>query len=86
MVYILYNPHANNGNGEKGVEEVRAAFAEKTPALRDLTQLDLRAFLVGLAAEDEVVLCGGDGTINRLVNDPSACGASGRATTSSAMC
>ena len=69
MVYIVYNPHANNGEGEKGVADVRAAFADRAPVLCDVTETDLRPFLTGLTAQDEVVLCGGDGTLNRLVND-----------------
>ena len=68
MVYILYNPLANNGDGEKGVDEVKAAFSGKKPELRDLTRLDTAAFIAGLTEADEVILCGGDGTIHRLVN------------------
>ena len=68
MVYILYNPYANNGDGEKGVDEVRAALAGKKPELCDLTRIDVNAFLNGLTGEDEVILCGGDGTIHQVVN------------------
>lgn len=69
MTYILYNPHANNGNGTEGVELVKKALASEEPELRDLTALDAKSFLNGLTAEDRVILCGGDGTLNRLIND-----------------
>lgn len=69
MTYILFNPLANNGNGTAGVELVRSAFADESPELHDLTQLDAGAFIAGLSADDKVVLCGGDGTLNHLVND-----------------
>lgn len=69
MTYILYNPLANGGHGEKGIAEVQAALAAETPETLDITATDTRAFLAGLSADDKVVLCGGDGTIHHLVND-----------------
>ena len=69
MTYILYNPLANGGRGDKGLPDVLAALAAETPQVLDITQIDTAAFLGGLTADDKVVLCGGDGTVNRLVND-----------------
>lgn len=69
MIYILYNPLANNGNGLAGVEEVRAFCGAEACELHDITTLDAKAFLMGLPADDRVILCGGDGTINHLIND-----------------
>lgn len=69
MTYILYNPLANGGNGLAGVDKVLAAFAEQTPETRDVTKLDMKPFLDGLTENDRVILCGGDGTINYLIND-----------------
>lgn len=69
MTYILYNPLANNGNGLASIDEVQEAYRDDAPELRDLTQLDTKVFLTGLTEDDLVILCGGDGTINRLVND-----------------
>lgn len=69
MTYILFNPLANGGHGYAGVAKVQAAFRHQSLETLDITTLDTKAFLTGLAADDLVILCGGDGTINRLVND-----------------
>ncbi len=64
MKYYLYNPLSNNGirPDVPGAELV------------DATTIDYPSFFTGLAEEDEVVLVGGDGTVNYLVNhvDPEA--------------
>lgn len=58
MKYYLYNPHANNGilKYDPGAEKI------------DATKIDYPEFFAGLDPEDEVVLVGGDGTINYLIN------------------
>lgn len=68
MTYILYNPLANGGNGTAGVGKVQAAYQAEKPETLDITKLELREFFSGLTAEDKVILCGGDGTINFLIN------------------
>lgn len=58
MKYYIRNPHANNGMpaNVEGVEQI------------DATSIDYAEFFSGLKEEDEVVLIGGDGTINYLIN------------------
>lgn len=58
MKYYLYNPLSDNGldTDIEGVE------------LTDATKLDYAKFFADLKEEDEVVLIGGDGTINYLIN------------------
>ena len=58
MKYYLYNPLANNG--------IRVEVPDVQ--MLDATKLDYSAFFAGLKKEDEVVLIGGDGTVNYLVN------------------
>ncbi len=58
MKYYLYNPRANNGRKP----DVNGA------ELKDATRLDYKKFFGSLAEEDEVVLIGGDGTLNYLIN------------------
>ena len=59
MKYYLYNPLSNNG-----------LKPQLDPAIEvtDATTLDYEQFFSSLKPEDEVVLIGGDGTINYLVN------------------
>ena len=58
MKYYLYNPLANNGIKPDlpGVE------------LTDASKIDYPEFFGGLKEDDEVVMVGGDGTINYLIN------------------
>lgn len=67
--YILFNPHAGNGKAE---EAARALASQSTEAARvcDMTEIsDYSDFLSALTAEDTLTLCGGDGTLNRFIND-----------------
>ncbi len=59
MKYYLYNSLANNG-----IKPQTAPGIE----LVDAVGLDYVAYLKGLAPEDEIVLVGGDGTVNYFVN------------------
>ena len=69
MTYILYNELANNGAGKASADEAAKLYAEKNPELKNVVGLDIRSFIGGLGRDDKVILCGGDGTLNRFVND-----------------
>lgn len=60
MKYYLYNPLANNG--------IRPDI-RTDEELIDATKTDYEQFISSLKKDDEVVLIGGDGTINHLVNN-----------------
>ena len=70
MNYLLFNPLANNGAAEKAkdgvIEELRPEFGEFE--VKSVIDLDFKKFFSSLKAEDNVVLFGGDGTLNRLAN------------------
>lgn len=68
MTFILYNPMANGGNGYAGVQRVVDALWDQRPEVRDITQLDVAPFLMGLTEKDSVTICGGDGTLHHVVN------------------
>ena len=59
MKYYLYNPLANNG--------IRSHIPEGAELI-DAAKTDYQAFFSGLKDDDEVVLIGGDGTINYFIN------------------
>lgn len=67
VTYILYNPLANGGNGTEGLDAILSAFPGA--ALCNIIELDINEFLTALPADDQVILCGGDGTLHHLVND-----------------
>ena len=58
MKYYLYNPKANNG--------IKSHVPDCE--LIDASKLDYPEFFSGLSEDDEVVIIGGDGTINYLIN------------------
>ena len=59
MKYYLYNPFANNGI---------KSYIPEGAKLIDASKINYPDFFAGLAENDEVVLIGGDGTINYLIN------------------
>lgn len=69
MYHVLYNPLSGNKKGAESVEKVKALVKGEIKAadVRDIS--DFTAFFAGLAEDDAVVLCGGDGTLNHFVND-----------------
>lgn len=68
MIYILFNPKANNSRGESDAKKWGECL--KVPAkFICVIGLDLKKFFNGLKENDSVVLSGGDGTINRFAND-----------------
>ncbi|MBQ8290880.1 MAG: diacylglycerol kinase family protein [Clostridia bacterium] len=65
---VLYNPNAGRGKGKEEAEKLQEVLEEI--ALADMTKIDnYTSFFAELGEEDEVVVCGGDGTLNRFVNE-----------------
>ncbi len=69
MTYLLMNPLANNSKGEEDARKWAADNGVDCEFRSLLDIKDLKAFFDGLAPEDEVILTGGDGTVNRFAND-----------------
>ena len=68
--YVLYNPKAGNGRGEETANNLKTLFPNDELFFRNVTEMgNLPAFLDALKADDRVILCGGDGTLNHFVND-----------------
>lgn len=68
MIYILYNELANNGKGAEGADKAVALYDGKDITRVNVIGLDVNDFVGKLTADDTVVLCGGDGTLNHFVN------------------
>ena len=65
MKYYLFNSLANNGVKPEFLGELEG---KEGVSLKDVIGLEYVPFFKGLEKDDEVVLVGGDGTINYLVN------------------
>lgn len=70
MNYILFNPKANSDTGEKSLlvtkEKLKARFGEMESV--NLIETDINSFIKTRTSEDNIVLLGGDGTLNHFVN------------------
>ena len=68
--YVLYNKTANNNLGDKAIEPLKELWKDKDVEYLDSTALNKthEEFFAGLQPEDEVCLCGGDGTLNYFIN------------------
>lgn len=71
MVYnVLYNPLAGGGTGLDSVKKLTDTMKDDEFILNDMTKLEsYGAFFAQLGENDTVILCGGDGTLNRFIND-----------------
>lgn len=67
--YILHNPFAGTGAKPTALIEAMEASGKTVECLDITTVTDYAVFFADLHEDDTVVLCGGDGTINRFVND-----------------
>ena len=67
--YVLFNPLSGSPVAfAAAMERIRAEVGEDS-VYRDVREIeDYGALLASLAPEDCILLCGGDGTINRFVN------------------
>lgn len=74
--YVLYNPLA--GSGSTDVKQLDTLL-EETPVYYDITRItNYRAFLSEMQARDILVIAGGDGTLNRFINDTAGIDVPGR--------
>ena len=67
--YVLYNSKSNNSSGAAVAEQLKTVWSGRELTFTDVLTLEsYDAFFKGLAPDDEVCLCGGDGTLNYFVN------------------
>ena len=67
--YVIYNPLAGNGKAKEDAQLLRMVLDEELEYY-DMTRItNYGAFISGMEREDYLVIVGGDGTLNRFVND-----------------
>lgn len=67
---ILYNPLSDNGQGEAHAKVLSGLLEGNNLRFVDLTKItDIKTIIDSLQADDKLVISGGDGTLNRFLND-----------------
>ena len=67
--YVVYNPLAGNGQAQADAQLLQVILDEELEYY-DITRItNYEAFIGGMEREDYLVVVGGDGTLNRFVND-----------------
>jgi len=69
--YVLFNMLSGNGTGKEKANELGTFLRGKKAVYKDITKItDFESFFADLNyREDEVIICGGDGTLNHFIND-----------------
>ena len=68
--HVLYNELSGNGTGKTKAEDVKKFLNGKETVFEDVRKItDYNSFFAGLKEDDEIILCGGDGTLNHFIND-----------------
>ena len=68
--YILYNPLACNGKGEEESKKLLALMPEQELIYQNVLDIeDYVEYLSKIDANDSIIVCGGDGTLNRFINN-----------------
>ena len=65
-VYVIFNPLANNGRSREAIEDFAKSIGDCV--LCDMTK-GYEDSIKAMTAEDSLIICGGDGTLNRFVNE-----------------
>lgn len=69
MTYILFNPLSGKANAAEEAD-ILTVFQIDDCITKNITEItDYKAFFAPLDKHDTVILCGGDGTLNRFAND-----------------
>lgn len=67
---VLYNPHAAGGHGEENAKKLAELLPRAQLTFQNMTGIsDYAAFFASLPPESALVVSGGDGTLNRFLND-----------------
>lgn len=72
MIYALYNALAGNKTCKEQSEKLSGLYTGEQLTFRSMADINYAEFFSALNAEDKVIICGGDGTLNRFVNDTRA--------------
>ncbi len=67
--YVFYNPLSGNGKGGEDAKKLQAKSRDSLEFF-DMTRItNYAAVISNLSKEDYIIIAGGDGTLNRFIND-----------------
>lgn len=69
MIKVLFNPKSASYKGEGNARKLVEKYPNEEFSFEDITQLNVKEYLEKVDAEDKIVIAGGDGTLNRFIND-----------------
>lgn len=69
MIHVLYNALAGNRSCGEQAQNLHSLYKGEEIVFRSMGQLNYAEYLPSLDENDSVIICGGDGTLNRFVND-----------------
>ncbi len=70
MIRVLYNPHAGQGWTPEKEAQICAFYPEDVCTFYDMTTVSYPTFFSEVLASDErLMIAGGDGTLNRFINE-----------------
>lgn len=69
MIYALFNPLAGNQTCEEQSKKLCEIYGNDELKFQSMTDVNYTKFFSSLGGGDKVIICGGDGTLNRFVND-----------------
>lgn len=70
MYQVLFNPFSGNGQGEAVSKKLPLFFPESALHYHKMTEIkDYPTLFSAFAPDDIIILVGGDGTLNRFIND-----------------
>ncbi len=67
--YVLHNPLAGHGKEKNELEILGALYGRENLVCTDMTEIsDYKTYFADLDGDAEIIVCGGDGTLNHFIN------------------
>lgn len=67
--YVLYNLKAGHATKDEDIKVLKTILEDELEFIDISKVKDYQVFLSGLERDDYLILCGGDGTLNRFINN-----------------